>query len=283
MLPFLAGLGKATGHVELRLVRGAEHAPLAQFLVVFWPLIVLAIAVPLAKVKPLAGFLAALFLALLVFSELFFVFDGDRGDFLRFNSSLKWWGWIFTGGVFSISACFLASHRFAVRVFAASLIVLVSAFVVDSLRLLTVHDFSGKIDGTGFYARNKANGRMMQYLGQAQRGVVLERLYNDERPHDTGIYGSFAQKPNLIGIPWALRVWKRDLTELPALKSEINSFFAGTHPQAARFLLDHKVRYVVWSIREAKDLEKWQSIMVAIDAHYRWMEFSNRPNSHVGL
>ena len=79
----------------------------------------------------------------------------------------------------------------------------------------------------------------MQYLAQAPRGVVLERLYDDERPNDTGIYGSFAQKPNLIGIPWVLRVWKRNLTELPGLMSQINSFFAGTHPQAARFLLDH--------------------------------------------
>ena len=103
--------------MELRLVRGAQHAPLVQFLVVFWPLILLALAVPLAgQVKPLAGFLAAVFLALLAFSELFNAFDGGyTGDFLRFNSALKWWGWIFTGGVFSISACLFASDRFAVR------------------------------------------------------------------------------------------------------------------------------------------------------------------------
>ena len=103
----------------------------------------------------------------------------------------------------------------------------------------------------------------------------MEKLYNDERPNDTGIYGSFAQKPNLIGIPWVLRVWKRDLTELPALISEINNFYAGTHPKAARFLLDHNVRYVVWSVRESKDIEKWQSIMESIDSDYRWMELSD--------
>ena len=94
----------------------------------------LALAVPFAgQVKPLTGFLAAVFLALLVFSELFNAFDGGyTGDFLRFNSALKWWGWIFTGGVFSISACLLASDRVAVRIFAAGVLVLVSAFAVDS-------------------------------------------------------------------------------------------------------------------------------------------------------
>ena len=285
LLPFLAGFGSATGHMQLRLVRSAQHAPLAQFLIVFWPLILLAFAVPFAgKVKPLAGFLAAVYLALLAFSELFNALDGGyTGEFARFNSTLKWWGWIFTGGVFSMSACLLASDRFAVRLLAASVIVFVSTFALDSARLLAVHDFSGKVDGSGFYAKDPANRRMMQYLALAPRGIVLEKLYGDERPNDTGIYGSFAQKPNLIGIPWVLGVWKRDMTELRGLISEVESFFAGTHTEAARLLLDHNVRYVVWSVRESKDMAKWQSIMDAIGSDYRWVEFAEAPDSHIGL
>jgi hypothetical protein len=284
LLPFLAGLGVATGHMELQLVHSSQREPLIQFLIVFWPLILLALLVPLAgQVKPLAGFLATVFLALLVCSELFNAFDGGyEGEMLRFNSALKWWGWIFAGGVFSISACLLASSWFAVRLFAAIILVLVSAFVFDSGRLLAARSFSAKIDGNGFYARSRANGRMIEYLAYAPWGIVLEKLY-EKRPVDTGIYGSFAEKPSLVGIPWVLRVWKRNLTELPALLSEINRFYAGTHPQAMRFLLEHDVRYVVWSARERKDVETWQSIMKSIDSDYRWMEFSSRPNSHVGL
>ena len=195
LLPFLAGLGAATGHMELQLVRAAQRAPLVQFLIVFWPLIVLAFAVPLSgQVKPLTGFLAAVFLALLACSELFNAFDGGyKGEMLRFNSALKWWGWIFTGGVFSISACLLASNRFAVRLLAAIVLVVVSAFALDSGRLLTSRSYSGKIDGSGFYAKDTANARMMQYLAYAQQGIVLEKLY-DKRPVDTGIYGSFASE-----------------------------------------------------------------------------------------
>jgi hypothetical protein len=284
LLPFLAGLGAATGHVGLQLVHSSQHAPLAQFLIVFWPLIVLVLVVPLAgQVRSLTGFLATVFLVLLVCSELFNAFDGGyRDEMLRFNSALKWWGWIFTGGVFSISACLLASNRFAVRLVAAIVLVLVSAFVFDSGRLLASRSFSAKIDGNGFYAKNRANGRMIEYLAHAPRGIVLEKLY-DDRPVDTGIYGSFAEKPSLVGLPWVLRVWKRNLTELPTLLSEINRFYAGTHPQATRFLLDHDVRYVVWSARERKDVDTWQSIMKSIDSDYRWMEFSSWPSSHVGL
>jgi Uncharacterized membrane protein (DUF2298) len=284
LLPFLAGLGTETGHMQLELVHPSQRAPLVQFLIVFWPLIVLAFAVPLAgRVTPLAGFLGAAFLALLACSELVNVSDGGyTGDMLRFNSALKWWGWIFTGGVFSISACLLASNRFAIRLLAAVVLLLASAFVFDTGRLLASRSFSGNINGTGFYAQQVENERIIQYLAHAPRGIVLEKLY-DERPVDTGIYGSFALQPNLVGIPWVLRVWKRDLTELPKLIHEIEMFYAGDHPQAARFLLDSNVRYVVWSAREGKDVETWQKIADAIDSDYRWMEFSRRRGPHIGL
>ena len=65
-------------------------------------------------------------------------------------------------------------------------------------------------------------------------------------------------KPSLVGVPWILNVWKRDLTELPGLIAEIKSFYAGTHAQAARFLADHNIRYVVWSVRESRDIDNME-------------------------
>ena len=123
---------------------------------------------------------------------------------------------------------------------------------------------------------------MLRYLTDAPPGIVMEKIY-DEFPRDTGIYGSFAQKPNLVGLPYVLEVWKKDLPELPPLVGKIESFYAGTLLDAARFLTDHDVRYVVWSVRESKDIEAWKSIMQAIDADYRWMEFSTTPDTRVGL
>jgi hypothetical protein len=70
-----------------------------------------------------------------------------------------------------------------------------------------------------------------------------------------------------------LGIWKRNLTELPALVAEVKSFYAGTLLDAERFLADHDVRYVVWSVREGKNIDAWKSIMQAVDADYRWMEF----------
>ena len=287
LLPFLAGLAASTGHMDQQLVALNDRAPLAQFLVVYWPLIALSVAVPLVGMtKSLAGFFAALFLALLVATEFLNVSDsGYGGEFIRFNPALKWWGWIFTGGTFSLAAFLLSSSRPVARAVAATVLILVSLFAVDLSRLLVVrsHGFPGKVDGTGFYARNPASARMMQVLEGAPFGRVLENVY-EERPIDTGIYGSFAQKPSLIGVPWILGVWKRDLVELPKIVADVKEFYAATHPQAARFLADHDVRYVVWSPRESRNIAKWQSISRSIDSEFRWMEFSSDPASqHIGL
>jgi hypothetical protein len=284
LLPFLGGLGAASGHMTMEFVGKAAHTPVVQFLVVFWPLILLALLVPMAgRVDPLVGMLAAVFLGLLVWNEIFNAYDaGYQGDMRRFNSALKWWGWIFTGGVFSISAFLLASDRRAVRFVTACVLLLVSTFALDAGRLLASRPFSGKFDGTSFYAKNASNARLIGYLADAPKGIVLEKLYH-ERPLDTGIYGSFAQKPDVIGIPWVLRVWKRRLKELRALESDINDFYAGTHAQPARFLADNNVRYIVWSVRESRDLETWQSIMQSIASEYRWVEISHSGKSHIGL
>ena len=36
-------------------------------------------------------------------------------------------------------------------------------------------------------------------------------------------------------------------------------------------------------IRESKNIDAWKSIMQAVDADYRWIEFSTTPEAHVGL
>jgi hypothetical protein len=284
LLPFLAGFGPVSNHMRLQLVSLNERAPIAQFLMIFWPLIVLAVAVPIAGLtKSLAGFLAALFLGLLVFTELFNFYDGGySGEFARFNGTLKWWGWIFTGGVFAISAFLLASDRRAVRMVAVITLALISVFAIDTGRLFAFRGFTGKIDGSRFYAQDLSNARMMEYLANAPRGIVLEKVYED-RPVDTGIYGSFAVKPSLVGVPWILNVWKRDLTELPGLIAGIKDFYAGNHAEPARFLTDHNVRYVVWSIRESRDVDTWNKIADQIGADFHWLEFSRSPDAHIGL
>lgn len=286
LLPFLAGIAAGSGYMQIYLLPSEQQTPLVQFLLVWWPLIVLAFAVVLSGVSgSLAGMLAALFVALLVFAEIVSASDGIfLQDHIRFNATLKWWGWIFTGGVFSLSAFLLASGSRGARIVAATVLVLISVFAVDAGRYFAFrsHEFAGKIDGMGAYAKDPGNGRMLRFLVDAPPGIVLEPVY-DEFPRDTGIYGSFAVKPNVVGIPYVLEIWKRNVTELHGLVADVKSFYAGTLEHPLRFLTDHDVRYVVWSLRESKNLDAWRAVDGSIGPDYRWVEFSNTPDSHIGL
>jgi hypothetical protein len=204
VLPFLGGFSVHGHAISLVRVRAGEHTPWLQFLIVHWPLIVAGLLAPLAgRQRPLALFFATLFLPMLAATELLNAFDGTyRGDMIRFNPAMKWWGWIFSGGVFALSACLLASERLVARLAAIVILVLLSTYAIDVGRFWVEwgKPYAGQLDGTGFYAADPANGRMMRWLGDAEPGIVLEKVY-DERPIDTGIYGSFAVKPDLIGVP----------------------------------------------------------------------------------
>jgi hypothetical protein len=286
ILPFLGGFAVNGRAITLTRVRAGEHTPALQFLIVHWPLLGAALLAPFAgRLRPLALFFATLFVPLLAATELFNAFDpGYYGDMIRFNPAMKWWGWIFSGGVFALSTCLLASERRVARLGAVVVLLLLSLYAVDVARFWVEwpRAYAGRLDGRGFYAADPANGRMLQYLVDAPPGIVLEKVY-DERPIDAGIYAGFAVKPVLVGVPWILRVLKTDLTELPGLLADIASFYAGRHPDAARFLAGHDVRYVVWSQREGPDLQTWAAIDQAIAGRYRWVEFSPTADRHVGL
>ena len=73
------------------------------------------------------------------------------------------------------------------------------------------------------------------------------------------------------------------MTELPGLVADVKSFYAGTLEHPLRFLADHDVRYVVWSLRESKNVDAWRAINSGIGAGYRWVEFSSTPDAHIGL
>ena len=141
---------------------------------------------------------------------------------------------------------------------------------------------SGELNGMGYYAADPANARMIEYLSDAPFGIILEKVY-EEPPIDTGIYGSFARKPDVVGIPWVLRVWQRNLPDLPHVVDAVGEFYSGKSEDPGAFLIGQNVRYVVWSPRESADTATWQTIDASIREHYRWIEFSADPQKHVGL
>lgn len=287
LLPYLAGLADHGKGLSLDTVRAKQRTPLWQFLLLFWPLFALSALALLGRPRrALAALVVCVFLPLLVGFE--FVTAADpafRGNHLRFNPALKWWGWIFTGLLLAGAAAALAARQRWVRAATVVVLLAVGSYAVDVVRWWGALDRSlaGQWDGLAIYGDDPAQRRVIEVLAAAPQGTVLQALY-DERPIDSGIYAGFALQRSVLGVPWILRGWRDGLTDVPALAAEVQSFYAGTHPAPLDFLRATDARYVLWMRREEKARpEVWATLQAALAPAYVWLEYSGEPGTHVGL
>lgn len=286
LYPFLAGFAGRAPATPIRLVQAQDHAPPVQFLALHWPLLLFAaLGLGQRESRRLALLFSVVFLGLLVVSELIYVDDPTGDQYERTNTSMKWWGWIWSGAAVALGATLLASSRVWVRWLTVVALLTINLYAYDVARywLFTGKENLGRLDASGVYTRDETVRDIFRHLGRAPDGIVLENMYGDAYT-DSGIHAAFAAKPSLLGWPSHLTTWHGGLGHVWALKDDIVRFYAGTLPNAADWLIANKVAYVVWT---RKDEEQppgvWQSLNQAIGARYGWMEFQGNPEVHVGL
>jgi uncharacterized membrane protein len=286
LYPFLAGLAGTALATPIKLVQAQDHTPPAQFLAQHWPLLLFAaLGIWQKETRRIALLFSVVFLGLLLVSELIYVDDPTGGKYERTNTTMKWWGWIWSGAAVALGVTLLAGSRRWVRWLTVVSLVAVNLYAYDVARywMLTGMGDFGKLEAHGVYTSDDTVRNVFRYLGSAPDGIVLENCYGDAYT-DSGIYAAFAAKPSLLGWPMHLMTWHGSVGHVWALKEEIKRFYAGTLPNAADWLIANKVDYVVWN---AKDQEQqpaaWQSLNQAIGGKYGWMEFQGKPEVHVGL
>ena len=77
-----------------------------------WPLLLLLVLALVEKrTRPLALMFVLAFGAMLLVSEFIYVQDPSGGKFTRTNTTMKWWGWMWSGALLSLGAMAVASHR----------------------------------------------------------------------------------------------------------------------------------------------------------------------------
>jgi len=286
LYPFLSGFASKGLATPIRLVSAEDHTPLAQFLAFHWPLLLFAaLGLWQKESRRLALLFSVVFLGLLLISEFIYVDDPTSGAFERANTTMKWWGWIWSGGSVALGVTLLASSRVWVRwlVVATCLVLNLYAFDVARYWIHSGKDDRGKLAGHGLYTRDVTVRDMFRHLEKAPYGIVLENSYGDAYT-DSGIYAVFAAKPSLLGWPSHLLTWHGNVGQVWVLQAQIRQFYAGTLPNAADWLLANKVDYIVWNYKDNEQQPAaWKLAMQSIGDKYAWTEFQNNPDVHVGL
>ena len=288
MEPFLEHFGPASvdARMPIRMVLAAQRTPPILWLLLFYPLVVLlALQLFRGEKSRLTTGLCALWIALLAFSEIFFVDDLYGGKYERFNSALKWWAWIYSGGMLLIGSFNLRSPSRLCRWGTAVVLVLVCSFAGE----LGIHFWVsgkphiGQLDGAAVIRDDAGERVILDVLRHEPPGIVLQRL-------PTGAYMPqpaltiFAGQTAFLGWPNHENVWRRNRADVDTRKREVDQFYLGTLPDRTRWLKANSIRYVVWG-RDDNQLspQTFEKLNDLIKDRYVWNGYYEVGTYHVGL
>ena len=198
---------------------------------------------------------------------------------------MKWWGWIWCGGIVSLGALCLGSAARAIRWTATVTLLLVSFYAYDIGRsfIITGKSDLGHLSGHHWMTQDPTTKAVINYLKDAPRGIVLENEYGYAYTN-TSLYALFTGKPVLLGWPIHLLTWRGDVPDVWALNTQIIEFYKGDLRDSLDWLLLNNVQYIVWSSTENdKDPKGFEKIRQQISSRYVWKEFYLAGDYRVGL
>jgi hypothetical protein len=285
LYPFLTAFVGNAIPTPIKWVQLQDHTPLAGFLAMHWPLLIFGgLSLFVRGIGRTALLFAVIFLGLLLISEYIYVDDptGDKSE--RTNTVMKWWGWIWTGGLVTLSTMLLASRIRWIQGVTVLILLVINWYLIDVANYWFYTDKSaaGKLAAHSFYTQDLIVRDMFGFLEKAPYGIVLENNYGGSFT-DSGIYSAFAVKPTLLGWPMHLLTWHTSIGQAWILKDQIIKFYTGELPNSADWLLANHVDYIIWNGRDALQANAWQNISKAIDKRYNWHEFNSDPNQHIGI
>jgi uncharacterized membrane protein len=282
--PFLAGFASQAIGTPIRLVHRIDRTPIAQFILLLWPLLALfGLALTEKRQRPLALALVMAFAIMLLLGEFIFVDDPSAGKFERTNTTMKWWGWMWSGGLLASGAMALGSARRGVRNSAALVLLLTCSYAINTAQYIwhTPKGDLGKLAGTHWFTNDAPVKDIVQYLKQAPQGIVLENWLNDAYTNQT-LFSLYSQQRSLLGWPNHVSLWHGAPQEVWLLNQEIKDFYQAKHPAPLLWLLQHKVQYVVWGRPESTS-PNWQAINESIASQYYWQPFLDTPDEKMGV
>lgn len=284
--PALAGLAAHALSPGFAPVAAGEHTPWRHFLLVHWPLLaLLLLSLGQRAHRRLALTLVAVWGGLLLLSETVYVDDIYGGQFNRFNSVLKWWGWIYAGALLTLGAINLGGDSRLARYGSAVVMLLVGAYSLDTARAWRwlPKTASSQFHGHAWLTAAPGQRDLLDYLAAAPPGIVLER-------QDQGSYGRssalalFAGQPTLLGWADHQWLWRGSPAHVRQRAEQIAAFYLGQQPDSLAWLLHHEVRYIVWNgIEPGATAAAFGHIAQQIGSRYHWQAFHVAGEQQVGL
>lgn len=284
--PFISHFAPQALSAPIKWVAPLDHTPLDRFAAIHWPaLALLVLAVFRFRYRRLGLLLIAVFTVLLLCSELFYADDSMAGKFNRFNSTLKWWSWIYPGILLGVGSMLLGAGALQRRI-TLGVLLLVSAMGIDLAAYWYYSDKPslGKFSGHYWLTKDQVGKQMLDWLRVAPNGVVLEGLEDGGAYMSTSALALFSGKPAAIGWPTHEDQWRGNPSFIAHYAGQVRDFYHGILPEAPMWLAMNQVRYIVWMRRdETRDPEARRRIQEQIGTAYGWKPFWANGEDELGI
>lgn len=273
-------------NTHLRMVPWMQHTPPLELLLFMLPTIGL-IALGLASGSVQGLRLSMLWLALLVFSEFFYVNDIYSGMWARFNTTLKWWPWVAAGTLMTLGPFILEQARRRWVRAAGIVLCLYPCFYVFDL-WVPMHnglkDAVGKIEGTYYLTKDEFPRLMLGRLKVEKPGVAVERPDKEGGFVNSSVIPLFAGQRMWLGWYGHELLWRAFSEDVRRRHDQLFRLFDGEMPDAGKWLVAQGIDYVLW-YREGDTPELWEKVNATIGSRYVWCDILTYPESgrRVGL
>ena len=272
--------------VHIELVK--ELPPFLDWLLVMFPAFLLWIfSLRAARTEPFARFVVIAGLGAMMGTYFFYVHDVYGGEAAVFNTTLKWWPWVYAF-VFTLGLMVVWSWR-PLRLGAIAICVLTlvgNLYVYYTYWRDAPRNHVGRMDGYAWFTDNQNHEAIYEQLLTMPKGVVLESSAPGSADTGTSL-ALFTGQYSLGGWVGHELLWHRLRDDLQGLGDSRDKFYNGTlenAPSWLRGIVPGGVTYIVWLNRDNdRGLDIWPKINDAIKEDYDWKSTFEYDKGHWGM
>ncbi|TRZ50904.1 hypothetical protein D4S03_05950 [bacterium] len=262
--------------IPIKLVESLDRTPLNLFIGIHWPALVL-MGLTLTQVRRnrFALLLVMTFALLLLMSEVIYIDDQLGGKFNRFNTTLKWWSWIYPAILLTLGSICLGAGKW-LRWVALVVLLLVASYGIDMAAYwgYSQKTSMGKLAGNQWLRQDQVDKQLLEFLKVSPRGVVLESLDAGGAYTPSSAFALFSGQPSANGWPAHVAQWRGNPGYISANADKNRVFYRGELPDALSWLTLNDVRYIIWNRRDHQRMaDARDRINGQIGSRYIWKPF----------
>ena len=284
--PFLGYFATGSLITPINLVTEHDHSPIKFLLAIQWPLFIWIITgLIIARYSAWAGWLALTLLAIFCLSEMVYVDDPFGDKCQRFNTTLKWWSWLWPTALIGLgSVCLGLGGRLIKIVMILSLMALL-VYTVDIGRYwhyINKPQF-GQLSGDGWLKQDATQRELLTYLKNAPDGIVLESIEQGAYSNSTALT-LFANKSLVLGWPDHVNQWRGYPAYVTNQASAIRAFYKAELLDPLKFLKQYPVQTIIWSLEDEQRMPNSRlKLQDQINPDYYWRAFYENGDQAVGV